>query len=235
MGPVLEVIDVAAARRWAVSALAGLGRAREEIDALNVFPVPDGDTGTNLYLTLEAACSAVVAVPGEPDLRAVAETFARGALFGARGSSGVIMAQMLRGWADVLGECGRMDGDAVREAFTRADSQAWSAVSEPMEGTILSVSRAAVGGAVTAGPGLGDVVTAALARARGRSCPQQLEPLRRRGGGRWQAQAEWCCWKRWPASSRPAVADDHPDGLPTPGVAAGRPVRCVAPTAAPPR
>jgi DAK2 domain fusion protein YloV len=190
MGPVLEVIDVAAARRWAVSALTCLGRAREEIDALNVFPVPDGDTGTNLYLTLEAACSAVATVPGEPDLRAVAEAFARGALFGARGSSGVIMAQMLRGWADVLGECGRMDGDAVRDAFTRADSQAWSAVSEPMEGTILSVSRAAVGGAVTAGPGLGDVVTAALARARQAlvETRSQLEPLRRAGvvdaGGR---------------------------------------------------
>ena len=59
----IDVLDARVARRWAVSALSALGHAREEIDALNVYPVPDGDTGTNLYLTLEAACASVLALP----------------------------------------------------------------------------------------------------------------------------------------------------------------------------
>ena len=70
----LEVLDGRASRRWARSALAALGDAREELDALNVYPVPDGDTGTNLYLTFEAACSAVTALPADAELRAAGGT-----------------------------------------------------------------------------------------------------------------------------------------------------------------
>src|SRR6185436_19022599 len=105
----LEVVDGRSARLWARAALAALGDAREELDALNVYPVPDGDTGTNLYLTFEAACSAVTALPADTGLRAVLEAFARGALLGARGNSGIILAQLLRGWADVLAEHEVMD------------------------------------------------------------------------------------------------------------------------------
>ena len=124
----LEVLDGRGARLWAAAALAALGDAREELDALNVFPIPDGDTGTNLYLTLEAACAAVVALPADEDLRSVLDAFARGALLGARGNSGIITAQLLRGWADVLAEQEVMDGAAAKRAMTLADEQAWAAV-----------------------------------------------------------------------------------------------------------
>ncbi|MEJ2579197.1 MAG: DAK2 domain-containing protein, partial [Kineosporiaceae bacterium] len=186
----LEALDARATRHWALSTLSALGRAREEIDALNVFPVPDGDTGTNLYLTVEAAVQAVQELPGDAELRAVAEAFARGALLGARGNSGIISAQLLRGWADVLAERGVLDADAVREAFARGDAQAWAAVNRPVEGTILTVSRAASQAASAAAGRLADVASAAVRAARIalERTPEQLEVLRRSGvvdaGGR---------------------------------------------------
>jgi uncharacterized protein len=186
----IEVLDARTARRWAVCALAALGQAREEIDALNVYPVPDGDTGTNLYLTLESACAAVQALPPDAALRTTSEAFARGALLGARGNSGIIAAQYLRGWADELGEIEGLDGPAVKRAVGRADEQAWLAVGRPVEGTILSVSRAAAGAAAQAGDQLSEVVSAAAAAAREALArtPEQLDVLRRAGvvdaGGR---------------------------------------------------
>jgi DAK2 domain fusion protein YloV len=138
-----SVLDGAAAARWAGRALAALGSAREEIDALNVFPVPDADTGTNLFLTLESAVSAAAGLPPDTPVADLAEAFARGALLGARGSSGAIGAQLLRGWADTLAECGLLDAEAAVEGFRRADEQAWRAVAQPVAGTILTVSRAA--------------------------------------------------------------------------------------------
>ena len=194
-GRVLDVVDARAARRWAVTALAALGRAREEIDALNVYPVPDGDTGTNLYLTTEAACAAVLALPADLDVAAIARGFARGALLGARGNSGVIMAQLFNGWADVLAERGVLDAAAVREALARADAQAWAAVAEPVQGTILSVSRRAAQTAAQVAdgqpaPDLAGLMTAVVEAAREALArtPQQLEVLRRAGvvdaGGR---------------------------------------------------
>jgi DAK2 domain fusion protein YloV len=190
----LEALDARATRRWAVRTLVALGRAREEIDALNVYPVPDGDTGTNMYLTVEAACAAVLGLAPDADLEAVAEAFATGALLGARGNSGIIGAQLLRGWADVLAETGGLIGpQAAAEAIRRADSQAWSAVGAPVEGTILSVSRSAADAAdrvVAAGGSLGDLASAVAAAAREalERTPSQLETLRRAGvvdaGGR---------------------------------------------------
>jgi hypothetical protein len=186
----IEVLDARAVRRWAVCALAALGQAREEIDALNVYPVPDGDTGTNLYLTVEAACAAALALPAHAGLRAVAEAFARGALLGARGNSGVIVAQYLRGWAEELSEIETLDGPAVKRAVRRADEQAWQAVGRPVEGTILSVSRAAAEAAEGAGDRLPDVVAAVAVAAREALArtPEQLDVLRRAGvvdaGGR---------------------------------------------------
>ena len=91
-------------RDWAHAALVGLGEARAEIDALNVFPVPDGDTGTNVYLTMEAACAGIeeaLALDGSGSSAAMG--LARGSLLGARGNSGVILSQILRGTAEVLG------------------------------------------------------------------------------------------------------------------------------------
>lgn len=167
----LNVLDPPAARRWALAALAALADAREEIDALNVFPVPDGDTGTNLYLTLEAAVASAQTLPTDAPVAAVAQAFARGALLGARGNSGVIGAQLLRGWAQVLAENTELTAQTAVECFRRADEQAWKAVHHPVEGTILSVSRAAAQAAQAAassdfGSDLEAVVSAAAEAAQ---------------------------------------------------------------------
>jgi DAK2 domain fusion protein YloV len=186
----LQTLDSAAARRWAVSALAALGEAREEIDALNVFPVPDGDTGTNMFLTLEAAIHAAQTVPEDAPVARLADAFARGALLGARGNSGVIGAQLLRGWADTLGEFTELSAATAVEGFRRADEQAWKAVNDPVEGTILSVSRAAAEAAADAPPSLEAVVSAAAEAAQValELTPTQLPALARAGvvdaGGR---------------------------------------------------
>lgn len=179
----LEAIDARAARQWALTALAALAEAREELDALNVFPVPDGDTGTNLYLTFEAAVDAVSGLSAEAGVREVLAAFAHGALMGARGNSGIIAAQLLRGWADVLADRESLDGPAVAQAARRADQQAWRAVADPVEGTILSVSAAAAEAAGRAGDRLADVVAAMVASAREALArtPAQLEVLHQAG------------------------------------------------------
>jgi len=149
---VLEAVDGAAVRTWARASLAALGRAREEIDALNVFPVPDGDTGTNLYLTFDAACERLDAERDEhPEAAsgaaAALDALAAGALEGAHGNSGTILAQLLRGLADELTETarvrGRIDPAALAAALARADDAARHAVAVPVEGTMLSVVKAA--------------------------------------------------------------------------------------------
>src|SRR3954453_20997386 len=180
----LEAVDGRGARLWAAAALAALGDVREELDALNVYPIPDGDTGTNLYLTFEAACAAAAALPADAPLRTALDTFARGALLGARGNSGIITAQLLHGWADVLAENEVMDGAAAKQAMKLADEQAWAAVAAPVEGTILSVSRAAAPPpAPVPGDGLQEVVIAAVVAARAALArtPEQLPALRRAG------------------------------------------------------
>ncbi|MER6572929.1 DAK2 domain-containing protein, partial [Streptomyces sp. NPDC001093] len=122
-------LDALAVRSWCGLALGALGRAREEIDAINVYPVADGDTGTNLYLTVESAATAVEAVfagygtgAGEPSLADAVHAMAHGALIGARGNSGTILAQLLRGMAQVLAddigrETPHIDGAALRRAL----------------------------------------------------------------------------------------------------------------------
>jgi len=223
---VLNTLDGRDARRWAAQALSTLGRFREEIDELNVFPVPDGDTGTNLYLTLEAACAEARELPRGTDPREVGAAFARGALLGARGNSGIIVAQLLQGWVEVFSEHGILDAAAVKRAMARADEQAWSAVGSPVTGTILSVSRAAVHAAQGAGDRLDEVVTAATQAARKAldHTPAQLESLRRAGvvdaGGRGLLVLL--------ETLEGLVRGTHdPHGPPAPGVAALRPAPAV--------
>ena len=133
----LEVLDAAAVRRWCSAGRRDLAAARDEIDDLNVFPVPDGDTGTNLLLTMEAVDDAVRAAPD--DVAATVRAMAHGALMGARGNSGVILSQLLRGLAEVLEVDGSPAG--VRRALTRAAELAYAAVARPVEGTLLTVAR----------------------------------------------------------------------------------------------
>ncbi|WP_460446534.1 DAK2 domain-containing protein, partial [Angustibacter aerolatus] len=115
----LDRLDAPAVRRWATTALSRLGAERAALDALNVYPVPDGDTGTNLHLTVQDAVAGLGSRPAEGDDAAgVADAMARGALRGARGSSGVILSQLLRGWADALLADPEGGAAAVRDALT---------------------------------------------------------------------------------------------------------------------
>ncbi|WP_225800169.1 DAK2 domain-containing protein [Streptomyces sp. NK15101] len=185
----LVELDAEAVRTWCARALDALGREREEIDAINVYPVADGDTGTNLYLTAEAARQAVEAVfaATEPDTAETVRAMAHGALLGARGNSGTILAQLLRGMAAVLVE-GR-DGDHLARALAEAAAAARQAVAHPVEGTVLTVAAAAAAGCADGGTLL-EVATRAHERARTalEATPGQLAVLGRAGvvdaGGR---------------------------------------------------
>ncbi|MQA84212.1 MAG: DAK2 domain-containing protein [Streptosporangiales bacterium] len=161
---VLDGLDADSVRRWCRAAADSLGLAREEIDALNVFPVPDGDTGTNLHLTMLAAAEAVESLGVGADTAQTWRTLAHGALLGARGNSGVIVSQVLRGLADVLPEAVPCRGEALRRALLHATSVAYDAVGEPVEGTVLSVLRAAGQAAAAANDDGGDDLLA-VARA----------------------------------------------------------------------
>ncbi|GGV09242.1 dihydroxyacetone kinase [Streptomyces litmocidini] len=185
----LVELDAEAVRTWCARALDALGREREEIDAINVYPVADGDTGTNLYLTAEAALQAVEAVfaASAPDTAETVRAMAHGALLGARGNSGTILAQLLRGMAAVLAE-GR-DGDHLARALAEAASAARQAVAHPVEGTVLTVAAAAAAGCAGGGTLL-EVATRAhdAARTALEATPGQLAVLGRAGvvdaGGR---------------------------------------------------
>lgn len=200
-----QPLDALAVRTWCSLALEALGREREEIDAINVYPVADGDTGTNLYLTVESAARAVEAVfaayetgSDAPGLADAVRAMAHGALIGARGNSGTILAQLLRGMAEVLGE---RDGGAA-EALRRAAESAREAVAHPVEGTILSVASAAAEAAHAAGAGDdATAVTAAYARACSalEETPGQLEVLGRAGVVDAGARG---CWRYWARCSR---------------------------------
>ncbi|NEB03030.1 DAK2 domain-containing protein [Streptomyces sp. SID13726] len=193
--------DALAVRTWCGLALRALGRAREEIDAINVYPVADGDTGTNLYLTAESAAAAVEAVfeahgahdSGKPTLADASRAMAHGALIGARGNSGTILAQLLRGMAQVLSaddESTHTDGDGLRLALRHAADSARQAVAHPVEGTVLTVAAAAADAAGGADGDCGTVARAAYegARAALAETPGQLAVLERAGvvdaGGR---------------------------------------------------
>ncbi|MDP3969607.1 MAG: DAK2 domain-containing protein [Nocardioides sp.] len=195
----MATFDLAVVARLCDLAVDGLAAAREEIDALNVYPVPDGDTGTNMYLTFQAARDALQETTGgEPDadLRGALGAMARGALLGARGNSGVILCQLIGALCTRLGQAGPEDRSAAvfAEAMVAATEASYAAVGEPVEGTILTVARAAsdAARAVAAVPTtrLGHVVRAAATGARQalERTPEQLAVLRDAGvvdaGGR---------------------------------------------------
>ena len=114
----------------------------EEINKLNVFPVPDGDTGTNMSLTLATVVSEIEALPADATMPQLAAAVTHGSLMGARGNSGVITSQILRGLAEGLAEVeGPADAGVVASAFRRAVKVAFAAVRKPVEGTILTVLR----------------------------------------------------------------------------------------------
>ena len=179
--------DLDALRLIVTGALASLEANRQRIDDLNVYPVPDGDTGTNLTMTVRAVADAVdntFAASRE----SLARDVARGALMGARGNSGVILSQIVRGAADVLGTTDslRIDAHAAALALRGASDAAYRAVRRPVEGTMLSVIRELAEEAETRapdGPPLGDLLVELVRRGESAVArtPEQLEVLREAG------------------------------------------------------
>ena len=142
--------DALALVRLAASGAAGaLARHASRIDDINVYPVPDGDTGANLSQTARSVLDALEA-NSQPEPSAIARVGARAALLGARGNSGIILSQLVRGACERLGEGGPLDGPAVADALRRASTEADAALREPVEGTILTVARALADGAEAA-------------------------------------------------------------------------------------
>ena len=136
----MRVSELERARELARAALQTLEANRTRIDDLNVYPVPDGDTGTNLTLTARAIVEALESSPAS-GRAAVAKELTRAALMGARGNSGVIFSQILRGAAEVLGAPGDLNAKRIAQAFRGASDAAYRAVRRPVEGTMLTVIR----------------------------------------------------------------------------------------------
>ncbi|MDP9118325.1 MAG: DAK2 domain-containing protein [Actinomycetota bacterium] len=190
----LEALDADAVRRWSHATVQALRAHQSEIDDLNVFPVPDGDTGTNMALTMAAADEALtlhLADAAASTAASALQALARGSVLAARGNSGIILSQLLRGIADGASRSagGHVDAANLCAGFQLAADQAWQAVADPVDGTILSVARAA------AEAGQEEATMAGLVRAVLKAAqdalaatPRQLAPLAQAGvvdaGGR---------------------------------------------------
>jgi len=190
----MEEPELEAVIRFADFAVDALAAQRAELDSLNVFPVADGDTGTNLYLTAAAARDSLreAGADGPLDAAGAATAYARGALLGARGNSGTILAEMIGAGMRVVARAGAGDPGTrvLADALVAAAEAAYAAVGQPIEGTMLTVLReaaAAADRAATGGASVYDVVAAATdgARVATARTPEQLPAL----GGRPDAGA----------------------------------------------
>ena len=137
-----KTIDAKILSRMFLSGAKNLEAKKEWINELNVFPVPDGDTGTNMTLTIMSAASEVGALT-DPDMESLAKAISSGSLRGARGNSGVILSQLLRGFTRGVRKLTDLDAPAIAAAMERGVETAYKAVMKPKEGTILTVARAA--------------------------------------------------------------------------------------------
>ena len=142
-------------RRWR-AARSGCKRTSTRWNALNVYPVPDGDTGTNMMLTLQTALRDAQENPGDGTAGAIAAVIGQGALRGARGNSGVILSQYLQGFARGLAGVETLDGPALARGLQSASEAAYGAMSKPVEGTMLTVGREA--GEAAGASGSSDVI-----------------------------------------------------------------------------
>jgi fatty acid kinase len=171
--------DIERTRELARAALNSLEASRRRIDDLNVYPVPDGDTGTNLTLTLRAVVDQLEASTAR-ERPAIAHEASRAALLGARGNSGVIFSQIVRGAADVLGEAETIDDVTLARAFRSASDAAYRGVREPVEGTMLSAIRALADEAERKPAGFWPALVSAGETAVART-QDQLDVLRKAG------------------------------------------------------
>ncbi len=159
---------------------------QEVVNRLNVYPVPDGDTGTNMALTVESVVAALESVDEPCTMEAICKAVSHGSLMGARGNSGVILSQLLRGLSEKFGPLDAVDAATLAEALVHADGLARKAVVRPVEGTILTVARAAGEGAAAAHASGADLAgTAEGARAAAEvalaETPELLPALKQAG------------------------------------------------------
>lgn len=117
---------------------------KEIINDLNVFPVPDGDTGTNMTMTIMSAAREVAALEEDADMQQLCKAISSGSLRGARGNSGVILSQLLRGFTKEIKKAEEVDVQVLTKAFEHAVASAYKAVMKPKEGTILTVARGGI-------------------------------------------------------------------------------------------
>ena len=182
--PVLEQLGPDALRHTLVTYRNTLKRHQADLNKLNVYPVPDGDTGTNMARTLDAVVAELDKRPGEPE--ETCNAISHGSLMGARGNSGVILSQILRGLASTLKSAREMGAPKVAEALKAASAAAYQSVLKPIEGTILTVVRESADAAVRAASD-GATLAAMLrvARAAGReslaNTPELLPVLKDAG------------------------------------------------------
>lgn len=153
----LTVIDAALMQKAFLAGAKSLEAKKEWINELNVFPVPDGDTGTNMTMTIMAAAREAAAIE-EPTAALLAKAISSGSLRGARGNSGVILSQLFRGFAREIETAGKITTQVLANAFVRAAETAYKAVMKPKEGTILTVAKGMADKATELAPRVTDVV-----------------------------------------------------------------------------
>ncbi|AGB41153.1 DAK2 domain fusion protein YloV [Halobacteroides halobius DSM 5150] len=136
----VEEADALEFKQMLITATKSLEKAKTEINDLNIFPVPDGDTGSNMYATISNAVNEAQKIK-EDSVGSVADKLATGALMGARGNSGVILSQLLKGLADGVGDVEVLTADELADGLEQAAEVAYQAVMKPVEGTILTVAR----------------------------------------------------------------------------------------------
>ena len=178
-------IDAVQVSRMFLAGARYLENQKDNINELNVFPVPDGDTGTNMTATIMSASQAVSAIK-DPDMKTLSKAISSGSLRGARGNSGVILSQLFRGFTKVMKTVDAIDANVLAEGMQKATETAYRAVMKPKEGTILTVAKAASDAAVDAaeqtddlieiGERIVDAATAAL-----ESTPELLPVLKEAG------------------------------------------------------
>jgi DAK2 domain fusion protein YloV len=154
---ITKYIDNITFKKMLLGAAVNLENNKNIVDSLNVFPVPDGDTGTNMNLTVQAAIKEINNLK-ESSIIKISEAVANGSLMGARGNSGVILSQLFRGLYKGIGNASRIDSQIIAEAFKAATDTAYKAVMKPVEGTILTVARETSEKAITTYTEYEDVV-----------------------------------------------------------------------------
>ena len=154
----LQVIDAALMQKAFLAGAKGLEAKKEWINELNVFPVPDGDTGTNMTMTIMAAAREVAAIEN-PTMENLAKAMSSGSLRGARGNSGVILSQLFRGFTKEIKTAQTVDVAVLAQALVRAKETAYKAVMKPKEGTILTVAKGMADKAVELSDQIDDIIS----------------------------------------------------------------------------